>query len=62
MKDKEYKRMISRLKALNTYFLNQHITADNATDKTFTFEAMRATAEALGKVEMYYILAYKKEV
>ena len=62
MKEKEYKRMISRLKALNTYFMNQTISAADKADREFTFKAMEATAEALGKVEAHYFVVYGKEV
>ena len=54
MKEQEYKRMISRIKAIGTYFKNQMDIAETAEDILFTTVVHDTMLEALEKVNKSY--------
>lgn len=53
-KELEYKRMISRIKAIGTYFKNQMDIAETAEDTLFTTIVHDTMLDALEKVNKSY--------
>ena len=57
----EYKRMISRIKAIDTYFKNQINIADTIEDDLFTTTAHHIMLKALNDIKKAYMDIYEKE-
>lgn len=58
-KELEYKRMISRIKAIDTYFKNQMNIAKTAEDYLFTTTVHYTMFDALERIEESYKDIYK---
>ena len=59
-KEMEYKRMISRIKAIDTYFKNQMDIAETAEDNLFTTTVHYTMLDALERIKESYSDIYEK--
>ena len=57
----EYKRMISRIQAIDTYFKNQITIANTIEDDLFTTIAHHTMLEALKEIRKAYVNIYENE-